>query len=242
TAGLEPLGAYATSEEFQRSKGYTICDVNGVKVAIVAFTKGVGSRGLPVGSEDCVNLLYTDFSTDYKEVDTAGIKRILQAAASEKPDITIALLHWGQEDNDVISSTQKEIITLMQRQGVDVIIGTHPHRVQEVVYDEIKGTLVAYSLGDFFGDGAKSGTNYSIVLDIEIVKDYDTGLTQVVGFDYIPVYTLTPQRDGEAMRVVRVLETMTQYENNHINKVGSTAYTNIKAALAKIKSKAGLYE
>ena len=39
SAGIEPVGAFATPGEFQKSKGYTICDVRGVKVAIVAFTR-----------------------------------------------------------------------------------------------------------------------------------------------------------------------------------------------------------
>ena len=130
----------------------------------------------------------------------------------------------------------------MLENGVDAIIGTHSHYVQQVVYDEENSTVIAYSLGDLYGSAIKNDTQYSILLELEITRDNTTGQTRITGCDYIPVYTLTPQRDGEAMRVVRVLETMTQYENNHINKVGSTAYTNIKAALAKIKSKAGLYE
>ena len=89
----------------------------------------------------------------------------------EKPDITIALLHWGSEYNDDISDTQKSIVNLMKKQGVDVILGTHPHTVQAIEYDELAGTLVAYSLGDFFGDASRGGTNYSIILDLEITKD-----------------------------------------------------------------------
>ena len=34
-AGIEPVGAYATADEFRQSRGYTICDVRGVKVAVV---------------------------------------------------------------------------------------------------------------------------------------------------------------------------------------------------------------
>ena len=57
-AGLEPVGAYSSPSEFRRSKGYTLCDIQGIKVAFVAFTKGVGGMGMPAGNEDCVNLLY----------------------------------------------------------------------------------------------------------------------------------------------------------------------------------------
>lgn len=189
-AGIEPLGAFSSSAEFQKSKGYTIVTVSDIKIAFVAFTKGVGSLGMPAGSEDCVNLLYTDYFTNYRQVDTAGIKAVLKAAEAEDPDFTIAMLHWGSEDNDTIYSTQEEIVKLMQKNGVDAIIGTHPHRVQKVDYNEETGALVAYSLGDFFGDGSRSGTQYSILLDLQITKDYDTGITRITNWDFIPIYTL----------------------------------------------------
>lgn len=238
SAGLEPVGAWASSAEFESSKGYTICEVDGIKVAIVAFTKGVGSRGLPVGSEDCINLLYTDFATTYEDVDTAGIKKVLQAAASEKPDITIALLHWGSEYNDTVSSTQEKIITLMQKQGVDVIIGTHSHLVQKITYDETTGNLIAYSLGDFFGDASRSGTTYSIVLDLEITRDADTGQTRVVNYSYIPIYTLTEEDSADGQRqVVRIQEAMLAYENGYLDKISATAYEDMTYSLTRIEKR-----
>jgi hypothetical protein len=141
-AGLEPLGAYSDEEEFEEAGGYTICEVNGIKVAFVSFTKGVGSRGLPNGSEMCVNLLYEDYSTTYETVDKARIKSILKKVKGEKPDITIALLHWGSECNDAHASTQETIVKLMTDNGVDVIIGTHPHLVQQIDYDQETGQLI----------------------------------------------------------------------------------------------------
>lgn len=79
----------------------------------------------------------------------------------------------------------------MKKQGVDVIIGTHPHTVQAIEYDELAGTLVAYSLGDFFGDASRGGTNYSIILDLEITKDSSTGTTKVTNYSYTPIYTVS---------------------------------------------------
>ena len=237
-AGLEPVGAFANAQEFANSKGYTICEVDGVTVAVVAFTKGVGSRGLPSGSEDCVNLLYTDFATTYETVDTEGIKSILKAVAAEKPDITIALLHWGSEYNDNISTTQTNIVKLMQKQGVDIIIGTHSHMVHQIEYDETTGNLVAYSLGDFFGDGSRAGTNYSIILDIEITKDRDEGTTRVTGFSYTPIYTLTESETADGRRrVVRIAEAMYAYENNFLDKVTKSAYTSMQSALERIEAR-----
>ena len=120
-AGLEPVGAYSSADEFRQSKGYTICQVGDIRIALVAFTKGVGSLGLPVGSEDCVNLLYEDYYTTYQTINKKGIREILRAAKSEKPDLTIALLHWGSEYNEEISKSQQDIASLMLSEGVNAI-------------------------------------------------------------------------------------------------------------------------
>lgn len=241
-AGLTPLGTFASKEEFDASQGFTICNIGGIRVALVAFTKGMNGLGLPEGSENCVNLLYTDYASTYQTIDTEGITTILQAVQDQQPDVTIALLHWGSEYNGIVSTRQEKIAALMMENGVDAIIGTHSHYVQKIVYDRENSSVIAYSLGDLYGNAEKTGTNYSILLELEITRDNYTGQTRITGCDYIPVYTLTPERDGESMRIVRILEHMAMYENNHVDKVSDGAYQNMKSALAKIKAKTELYE
>ena len=236
SAGIEPLGAYSSASELRTSKGYTMTDVQGIKVAFVAFTKGLGGRGMPAGNENLVNLLYKDYATEYKEIDRDRITEILNNVATEKPDITIALLHWGSEYNDDISKTQKSIVSLMQKQGVDVIIGTHPHTLQPIVFDETAGTLVAYSLGDFFGEADRGATNYSIILDLEITKDANAGITRVTDFSYTPIYTV---REGEAVgnrdrRVVRIEKALEAYEDNFLDKVTESTAAGMEKAMTRI--------
>ena len=234
-AGIEPVGAYSSTAEFKRSKGYTICDVGGIRIAVVAFTKGVGGRGLPEGSEGCVNLLYTDYESTYRRVDTAGITKILDNAKAEKPDFIIALVHWGSENNDTISKTQESIITLLKKNGVGLILGTHPHLVQEIAYDQAAGTLVAYSLGDFYGDGSRSGTNYSIILDIEITKDSDKRTTKVTGYSYTPIYTLTGSQSADGyQRVVRIEQAMQAHDGNFVDKITDDCYKDMTYSLTRI--------
>lgn len=233
-AGLEPVGAYSSAEEFRKSKGYTICQVGDVKIALVAFTKGVGSLGLPVGSEDCVNLLYEDYYTTYQTINRKAIREILRAAESEKPDLTIALLHWGSEYNEDISDSQKNIAKLMISEGVDAIIGSHPHLVHQVDFDEEEGTLIAYSLGDFFGDGSRGGTNYSIILDMEITKDYDSGTTRITDYSYIPIYTLAEDQCDGFRRVIRIVNAMSAYESNFVDKITPECYENMQFAITRI--------
>lgn len=233
-AGMEPVGAYATNRDFRDSGGYTIMEVKGVRVAIVAFTKGMDGMGLPEGSEDCVNLLYNDYATTYREVNRNSISRVLRAAAAERPDITIALLHWGSEYNDVISYSQKVIKQLMLDGGVDVIIGTHSHYVQPMEYDEENGTFVCYSLGDFFGDAVHPGSNYSVVLDLEITKDNETEEARVTGYSYTPIFTVS---ENGVHRVVRIQEAMIGYDVNYVDRVTLQTYERMTNALERIEAR-----
>ena len=237
-AGLEPVGAFASESEFQQSKGYTITEAQGVKVAFVAFTKGLGGRGLPAGNDNLVNILYEDYASTYDKIDRTRITSVLKAVEAEKPDITIALLHWGSEYNDDISDTQKSIVNLMKKQGVDVIIGTHPHTVQAIEYDELAGTLVAYSLGDFFGDASRGGTNYSIILDLEITKDSGTGTTKVTNYSYTPIYTVSEAESADGYRrVVRIDKTVEAWEENYLDKVSQSAKESMVYALDRIEAR-----
>ena len=230
-AGFETMGAYLDQSDFNETGGYTIRNVRGVKVAVVAFTKGMDSMALPAGSENCVNLLYEDYASAYQDVDTEGITKILKAIEKEKPDITIALVHWGSEYNDTHSKSQENIRKLLIQEGVDAIIGTHPHYVQEIVFDEGAGTLVAYSLGDFISDGTKSGTEYSIVLELEITKDLELKKTYISGYHYTPIFTVS---DEEALRVVRLKEAIAAYEDGHLGRVTQETYDDMVYAMNRI--------
>ena len=242
-AGIEPVGAYANTTELRQYKGYTMTEVNGVKVAFVAFTKGLGGRGMPAGNEDLVNLLYEDYATTYKKEDKDRITRILKNVEAEKPDITIAMIHWGSEYNDDISSSQEYIVSLMKKNGVDVILGSHSHTLQSVDYDPLKGTLVAYSLGDFFGDAKRGATNYSIILDLEITKDADAGTTKVTDFNYTPIYTVTESESPDGFRrVVRIEKAIEAHTKNYLDKVTESCKAGMEKAMGRIVERMAVTE
>lgn len=235
TAGMEPLGVYPNTREAKAGKGYTIRNVQGVKIAFVAFTKGMDSMALPAGSEGCVNLLYTDYATTYQNEDAEGITAVLDAVAKEKPDLTVAMLHWGSEYNDTVSESQNRICRLLQSKGVDAIIGTHSHYVQKMVYEKEAGTFVAYSLGDFLGDAQRAGSEYSVILDLEITKDNTSGETRITGYSYTPVFTV--KEKDKPLRVVRIQETVAAYEGGYIDKVSQQTYEAMQYALTRIEDR-----
>ncbi len=235
SAGILPVGTFANKDTFRKTGGYSIMEVEGIKIALVGFTKGMDNLGLPEGSEHCVNLLYKDYTTDYQDVDRDGISKVLTRVAEEKPDLTIAMLHWGSENNEEVSPSQKEIRDLLLSSGVDVILGSHPHVVQSVEFNPEASTLVAYSLGDFYGDAPRAATNYSIILDIEVTRDNATGVTKVTGFDYTPIFTILPEQSADGgHRVVRIHEAVSRYEGNYLGKVTEKVYDSMKYALERL--------
>ncbi len=234
-AGLEPVGAYPSAADAKAAKGYTLRYVQGIKIAFVSFTKGMDGMALPPGNEGCVNVLYKDYSTDYQEIDEEGITTILDAVNKEKPDITVALLHWGSEYNNTISQSQKDVCALLQEKGVDAIIGTHSHYVQKMEYDPGAGTFVAYSLGDFLSDGDKAGTEYSVILDLEITKDNESGDAAITGYSYTPIFTAA--QEGSPLRVLRIKEAMAAFEGGYLDRVSQEAYDAMAYALERIEAR-----
>ena len=133
---------------------------------------------------------------------------------------------------------KESIISLMQKRGVDVILGTHPHTLQPIEYDPVKGTLVAYSLGDFFGDANRAATNYSIILDLEVTKDATTGNTKVTDYSYFPIYTVTETESADQKRrVVRIDKALEAYDGNYLDKVTKACQESMAYALVRVEER-----
>ena len=179
-------------------------------------------------------MLYKDYASSYQEVDEEGISKVLGAVEQEKPDLTVAMLHWGSTFNDTVSTSQEKIVTLMQENGVDAIIGTHSHYVQKMSFDPATGAFVAYSLGDFIGDADRPGSEYSVILDLEITKNNDTGETKITGFSYTPIFTVT---EGETLRVLKIDDAIAAYENGYIDRVSQATYEAMVYAKGRIDAR-----
>ena len=141
-------------------------------------------------------------------------------------------MHWGSENYDNISKTQEQIRDLLLGGGVDAIVGTHPHYVQKITQDA-QGRVVAYSLSDLISDSS----NYSVLLDLEITKDGDTGAVSITGFDYVPVYYADERETGGTARLLRIREAIAAYENNFLDRVSRETYEAMKNALERIEAR-----
>ncbi len=109
---------------------------------------------------------------------------IIKVYRQQHPGVWIvALLHWGSEFREHPSPSQRMDASRLIAAGVDVIVGHHPHVVQDI--DTIRGRMVYYSIGNFVFDQRNPSGRKALmpvitfqkdailhhVLDIDIVKN-----------------------------------------------------------------------
>lgn len=70
------------------------------------------------------------------------------ARAKQENDFVIVYIHWGTENTNVLDWAQREQAKGIAQAGADLIIGNHPHCLQEVGY--VEGVPVIYSLGNYW--------------------------------------------------------------------------------------------
>ena len=126
-----------------------IYEQDGVKIAILNVTYGTNGLALPSDMPFAVDLL------EEEKVVSAIAK------AEELADFTIVCPHWGTEYELGTTSQQKKWCNIFMENGVDLVLGTHPHVIEpvEMLVDEATGhsMLVYYSLGNFVNWTSGSG-------------------------------------------------------------------------------------
>ena len=94
-------------------------------------------------------------------------------------DFLVVSFHWGVEFSTHKTDTQTKLAHLAIDNGADLIVGHHPHVVQDV--EKYDGKYIFYSLGNFIFDYQKRpGTDAAImpilrirdsrVTDVEVVR------------------------------------------------------------------------
>lgn len=150
--GLDVLGVKSTEEE----KNYLVKEVNGIKIGFLAYVfetsminghKTINSNILSTYSENLINTFnYNDLESFYKKIENE-----ISAMKSEGVEFIITSMHWGEEYNTYIEASQNEIAKRLNKLGVDIILGGHPHVIQpyEIMRNESGySTFVIYSQGN----------------------------------------------------------------------------------------------
>ena len=134
--GIAYIGAGADIEEARKA---FITQINEFSVAILARTSVIVE------------------SPSYADRQTPGvafldmedlINRVKECR--NKADMVVLLMHWGIEEYSYPTPAQRKQAKELNKAGVDIIIGHHPHVVQGC--ERFRKGLAAYSLGNFVFD------------------------------------------------------------------------------------------
>lgn len=229
-AGISHTGTNATPEA---QNEILIKDVNGVKIAFLAFT--YGTNGIPVPSDKsfAVNLIDDNF-----------ILEQLSLAKEQNPDLICVNMHWGYEYHTKQSAEQERLADLLFQNGVDVILGSHPHVLQPMKKKTVtlqdgltKDCFVIYSLGNFMSGQTKTNTQNSIILNMSFTKSGETGNTTIDTVSYVPIYMYKASSGSiQRYKVLDIEKTLENYDNGTNTSIGSNAYSTLQTELSKIKN------
>ena len=108
-----------------------------------------------------------------------GMRTEIQAAfrKAEKADFTIVLPHWGPEYQTTHSESQEKTAEWLVENGADIIIGAHPHVVQDTT--SIAGVPVIYSLGNAVSNMSAADTQLELMATLRIVRHENGDLSML---------------------------------------------------------------
>ena len=141
---------------------YVYQTVNGITFGYLSYTESTNGLPTPEGSE------YGIIYLDDRETIAAQI-----AAMRPNCDVLVVSCHWGVEGSHEMTESQTQTAQWLADQGVDLIIGTHPHVTQTAQW--LTGAngntaFVAYSLGNFINAQSQPDNMIGAVLDITFQK------------------------------------------------------------------------
>ena len=177
------LGLHASAGDQEK---IPVITAGGIRIAMLNYTETLNYRRLPSKAPYCVDVM--------KKGSKRAIEEKIQKAR-RMSDFVIVFPHWGCEYLYEPVLSQREWASFFACSGADLIVGTHPHVVQNVEWftqADGRKTLCIYSMGNFISCQVKAGTMLGAMADI-VIEQKD-GKTEIVSQKLLPLVTHT---DGE---------------------------------------------
>ena len=148
-----------SNQQNRDSLNLLVLEKENIRIGLLNYT--YGTNGIPFHAPTYVNLL-----------DSSLIKKDLKFARTKNLDKLIVFVHWGAEYQDQPNLYQKNFNQFFKRQGVDIVIGSHPHVVQPMHYikNNDKEFLTVYSLGNFVSNQRDFRKDGGVMFRCSIVK------------------------------------------------------------------------
>ncbi|MFC3799346.1 CapA family protein [Cohnella sp. GCM10012308] len=191
--GLRHTGTYRSARE---SRGKLIVNVKGIKIGILAYT--YRTNGIQVPQPWLVNRIVR------KKIaaDVRSLKRVT--------DFIIVCLHFGKEFRSRPDRGQVRLMHQLFRNGVNVVLGAHPHVLHPVKIYKVKdrdgrlrNRIAASSLGNFVSTELPQHTARlrGKILKLTIAKNAK-GVTDVRKMTSVPTRILQNIGPKQVYRVV----------------------------------------
>lgn len=158
--GLTPFGTATSQEEADQP---VIIDVKGIKLGLLSYTALL--------NQSIANMPYAVSIAERSKIET-DIDQLRQNGA----ELIVVNMYWGDEYADMPNAEQTGLMSFLESQGVDIVLGSHPHVVQpmvikNIVYQgETKPMVQAYSLGNFYSAFLMNRTKTGLMLEIDIAR------------------------------------------------------------------------
>ncbi len=159
------LGGYYDKADYENIR---VVEKNGVSIAFISYTYSTNGMYLPAGST-----MYIPY------INEAEIVRMTKKADT-LADLVFVVMHWGEENYFTLSSSQKSLANAITEAGADVIIGMHPHVIQNMEWKTATDgskTLVIYSLGNLISTQYDNMNLVGGIVTFDIVKDKSGNIT-----------------------------------------------------------------
>jgi hypothetical protein len=174
-------------------------DYNGISVAVLNYTYGINGKEVP--GPVSVNILD-------KELITEDVLK----SESTSPDITILFLHWGNEYDTIPAPEQIELADYFFSIGVDVVIGSHPHVLQKMMWrrnpSSGRDEIAVYSLGNFVSNQRRPKTDGGAMVRIAFARSGDRYRVSEAGY-----YLTWVHMPIEAQRKKYIILPCSEFEN-----------------------------
>lgn len=232
-AGISHVG---TNTSWYEQNKILIKEVNNIKIAFLSFTYGTNGITIPTDKAFAVNLIDDDF-----------ILKQISLAKEQNPDIICTSMHWGIEYQTKQNKEQERLANLLFENGVDVILGSHPHVLQPMEKRTVtledgttKDCFVIYSLGNFMSGQTKENTRNSIILNMTFTKSGETDKTTIDSVSYIPIYMYkSSSKSTQRYKILDIENSIKKYENGIDTSIGKSVYSTLQTELTKIRNTMG---
>lgn len=222
---IQFTGTASNQEEYQQTTPLII-KCKGVKIAIINATYGTNLKGEKAWPK-------TNYLNDRK-----ALLQALQVA-EKQADITLVLPHWGEEYKLRHSNTQKTTAQWLVENGADVIIGSHPHVIQdaETLKLDEKEVQVAYSLGNAISNMSASNTQAELMATLKIVRHINNTIS-ILPLEFTYLWSSRPGGYSKSYTILPIKEFLKRRED----WLGEWEYEKMKATYQRVAEITGIKE